>query len=352
MSWSWLLGGGFASLKFMALASPAAPSDTVAVAALTVLSISFCSFSSSFARDCACVDLEAFAEKRRMKSFKSASSASCFSYRALATAMRSSRASRNAAKFPVYQCSPLPLTSATWSQAPSMSSCSCETITVVHGESLIQRASQLFAASSRWFVGSSSNSKPASPDPAGDSNRRANATRICHPPLRSSHFASHCVRANPRPSSTLLMRFSASYPPAMSNSASASISASALRQASSSSAPPPPHRASASRSAFSAALTRSMRERASWYTVSCDPETAVCSKYPTASSREMAIVPSCSERLPAMHFRSVLLPHPLPPTSATFWPGMTSTDALLSRSTSPTESMASEILMDAPLVSP
>jgi len=66
----------------------------------------------------------------------------------------------------------------------------------------------------------------------------------------------------------------------------------------------------------------------------------------------MASVPSCSERLPAMHFRSVLLPHPLPPTSATFWPGMTSTEALLSRSTSPTESMASEILMDAPLVSP
>mmetsp|Transcript_5491 Transcript_5491/g.23231 ORF Transcript_5491/g.23231 Transcript_5491/m.23231 type:complete len:268 (+) Transcript_5491:1066-1869(+) len=267
--------------------------------------------------------------------------------------MRSSRASRKSAKFPVYQCKPRPLTSATWSHAPSMSSCSCDTITVVHGESLIQRASQVLAASSRWFVGSSKSNKPSSPDPAGDSNSRASATLICQPPDKSSHFASHCDRANPKPSSTLLIFFSASCPPAMSNSASASINSSALRQASSSSALPIfPHLASASLRAFSAALTRSMRERASSYTVSCDPDTAVCSKYPTESSRDMASVPSCNDRLPAMHFNRVLLPHPLPPTSATFWPGMMSTEALLSRSTSPTESMASVILMDAPLVSP
>jgi len=106
------------------LASPAAPSVVVTVAALTVLRISFWSLSRSFWRDWAWVDLDAFALNLRMKSFSSASSAHCFSYVALASVIRSSLSSRNLVKFPVYQCSPAPRTSAMCEHAPSSSSCS------------------------------------------------------------------------------------------------------------------------------------------------------------------------------------------------------------------------------------
>lgn len=69
-------------------------------------------------------------------------------------------------------------------------------------------ASQLTAAASRWFVGSSNSSRPppASPLPppllplvvaawpAGLSSSRARAMRICHPPEKRSQPQSHCSR--------------------------------------------------------------------------------------------------------------------------------------------------------------
>ena len=223
-------------------------------------------------------------------------------------------------------------------------------MSVVHGDALIQFASHRFDASSRWFVGSSSKSSPFSPDPAGDRRSLASATRICHPPERSSHRTSHCVRANPSPSSTLAILFSASYPPAASNSASASMSESAALHASTSSVDS--HAFSAASSAALALLMRCICERASSYTVICEPLTAVCSKYPTSSSFAMAISPSWTLRRPAMHLSRVDLPHPLPPTRPTTCPGMTATDASVRRSTSPTDSMTSVMRSAAPEVLP
>lgn len=64
------------------------------------------------------------------------------------------------------------------------------------------------------------------------------------------------------------------------------------------------------------------------------------------------MAPSSTARAPAMHFRSVDLPQPFPPTRPTTWPFITVAHPSLSRSVSATLSMTSRSTIAAPDASP
>ena len=110
--------------------------------------------------------------------------------------------------------------------------------------------------------------------------------------------------------------------------------------------------ASASRSARSASRTCVILERASPATVSVEPETAVCSRYPTSALCATSSAPASTSREPHTARSNVDFPHPFAPTRPTTSPGSTRRFAPTSRSRSPTVTRTSRRTIIAPAVSP
>ena len=77
----------------------------------------------------------------------------------------------------------------------------CETRMTAWGYVERYSSSQLRASRSRWFVGSSSSSRPGRP-----SSSFASAMRICQPPEKVSHGRSRSEGVKPSPRSTVVIR--------------------------------------------------------------------------------------------------------------------------------------------------
>mmetsp|Transcript_6655 Transcript_6655/g.20613 ORF Transcript_6655/g.20613 Transcript_6655/m.20613 type:complete len:215 (-) Transcript_6655:222-866(-) len=134
---------------------------------------------------------------------RAATSSTCW---ALASSPRSSR-SLKASKFPAWYMSfASEVKCMMWVQTRFRKSASCETIIAVLPVSppvhvlWMKSTSQFTASTSRWFVGSSSSSRPARWATA-----QARARRICQPPLRApTAFSSISSASKPTSARALL----------------------------------------------------------------------------------------------------------------------------------------------------
>ena len=233
--------------------------------------------------------------------------------------MRSSRACRYVLKPPPCTHTSPPVavcsTVATAVAVCASSSRSCDTKKIVLGVSRIRSSSHRLVGTSRKLSGSSSSSTSCGP-------RRSavRTSRFCSPPdrVRSSRCCAFSYGIDKTSVVTSSQAASASYPPTSAQSASAcayricdGVSSTVMIASSAASSSRAAARIDASaRSARTARTVRSSSTRPIIWSI-------------TPSPPDRDTVPSCGARSPATIRRSVVLPAPFGPTSATFAPSPT-----------------------------